>query len=84
MKMQDARILKQNNDFEIHRALNMGEILEKSSKAADLLAEYGLHCTSCFLNSTDTVEGGARMHGMSDEEIDSMIYEINTELAKLN
>lgn len=60
----------------------LGEVAAESPKAAELLAEYGLHCISCFANTFDTLELGAKIHGMDDEEIDDMIAEINKELVR--
>ena len=57
-------------------------VLEECPRAGELLAEYGLHCVSCFANEFDTIATGAEMHNMSDEEVDDMIDEINEELAK--
>lgn len=58
----------------------LGDVAIESPKAAELLAAFGLHCISCFANSFDTLEMGARVHGMDDAEIDDMIVEINKEL----
>lgn len=58
----------------------LGDVAIESPKAAELLAAFGLHCISCFANSFDTLEMGARVHGMDDGEIDDMIAEINKEL----
>ena len=66
--------------FQISRETVMSEIVEKSPKATELLAEYGLHCLSCFANSFDTLGQGALIHGMDDKEIDQMIKEVNEEL----
>lgn len=60
----------------------LGEVAIESPKAAELLAEYGLHCISCFANSFDTLEMGAKVHGMDDDEVDDMIAEINKELKR--
>lgn len=57
-------------------------ILEESPRAAELLAEYGLHCVNCFANEYDSLETGASMHDMSEEEMADMIDEINTQLEK--
>ena len=57
-------------------------ILEESPRAAELLAEYGLHCVNCFANQYDSLETGASMHNMTEVEMQSMIDEINTQLEK--
>lgn len=57
-------------------------VAEESPRAGELLAEYGLHCLTCFFSEFDTLEMGAKVHGMTDEEVDDMIAEINTQLEK--
>ncbi|HSW88196.1 MAG TPA: DUF1858 domain-containing protein [Candidatus Saccharimonadales bacterium] len=60
----------------------LGTVMQECPRAAELLAEYGLHCISCFANEYDTLEMGAQVHGMSDEEMQEMIEEINEQLEK--
>jgi hypothetical protein len=57
-------------------------ITEESPRAAELLAEYGIHCVGCFFSENDTLETGGQMHGLTDSEVDEMIDEINTQLEK--
>ena len=51
-------------------------------RAVELLADYGLHCSSCALNEYDSIEIGVSRHGMSEEEMTEMLEEINEQLAK--
>lgn len=60
----------------------LGMIMQECPRAAELLAEYGLHCISCSMSDFDTLETGAQIHGMSDEDMDEMIDEINIQLEK--
>lgn len=60
----------------------LGMLMQECPRAAELLAEYGLHCVSCYMNDFDTLETGAQIHGMTDEEMDEMINEINLQLEK--
>lgn len=80
-RMIDASKLPKG-PFVLHRLTHMGTLNDECTKAVELLAEYGLNCTNCFFSGEDTLEIGAQRHGMTDEELDSMIDEINTELAK--
>lgn len=57
-------------------------VSQESPRAAELLAEYGLHCLNCFFNEFDTLEMGAAVHGMTQEEVSDMITDINTQLEK--
>lgn len=68
--------------FVIKRDSLISDITKKSPKAIGLLTEYGLSCATCFLNQFDNIENGAKLHGMTDTEIDLMIKEINAVLAE--
>jgi hypothetical protein len=60
----------------------IADIAEKCPRAIELLTEYGLVCANCFLKQYETVEMGAQLHGMTDEEIQTMIKEINALIKK--
>ena len=49
-------------------------------RAIELFIEYGLYCIHCFFNQYETLEQGAKVHGMSDEEIERMVQEVNAQL----
>lgn len=74
--------MAKSKKFALTRTTNIADIVEQCPQALELLAEYGLFCVNCFLNRFDTVETGAKIHHMSDEQIDKMIAEINSELVK--
>jgi hybrid cluster-associated redox disulfide protein len=68
--------------YVLKRDTNISEILKNCPKAAEMLIEYGLFCIGCYLNQFETLEAGARVHNMSDKQIQKMIKEINNELKK--
>lgn len=52
----------------------ISDLAEKSPEAALFLAtEYGFHCVNCFASQFDTLEGGARIHGIMDEDFEEMM-----------
>jgi iron-sulfur cluster assembly accessory protein len=55
----------------------IGDVVAAFPKAAAVMLSHGLHCVGCHANAFDTVEDGARLHGIEDEEIAEMIAEIN-------
>lgn len=61
----------------ITKDMNLGEIVFKYPEAAEVFTDYGLHCAGCAASSFDTVEMGAKIHNLSDEEIDEMIERVN-------
>jgi len=50
--------------------------------AAVLTEEYGFHCVGCMAASMETLEQGALVHGMTDDQIDKMVKDLNKRLSK--
>ena len=63
--------------YDVKRDSLISDIGQKCPRAIELLTDYGLSCATCFLNQFDNIEAGATLHGMTKEEIDRMIGEIN-------
>ncbi len=78
--MSESKIKAQK--YAIKKDDLLGDIVFENPKAAALLAGYGLQCIGCFGAAFETVEVGAKVHGMSDKEIEKMIEEINKKLIK--
>lgn len=57
--------------------MNVMEIIALHSGAADVLSTYGLHCVGCAFNQLDSLEDGARSHGMTDDDIALMVNDLN-------
>ena len=54
----------------------IGEILKENPKALGILQEYGMGCAGCALNTMETLEDGAKAHGLSDSEIQTILEKI--------
>ncbi|MFT4313105.1 MAG: iron-sulfur cluster assembly accessory protein [Candidatus Woesearchaeota archaeon] len=61
----------------ITRDMTVGDIVEKYPQVAEIFMEYGLHCVGCHVAAWETIEEGARGHGMDEEEIELMIQDAN-------
>ncbi|HXK52692.1 DUF1858 domain-containing protein [Candidatus Nomurabacteria bacterium] len=61
----------------VTKETNLGELVMEYPEAAEVLLDYGLHCVGCFANTFDTIEMGAKIHGMGDEEIAELIERVN-------
>lgn len=55
----------------------MGAIMERYPAAAEIMQSYGLQCIGCHVNPYESLEAGARGHGMADDVIQSMLAELN-------
>ena len=64
----------------LRRELTIGDVLEQYPDAAPLLTEKGIHCVGCHVSPFETLEEGFRSHGMAEEEIDTILADINEKL----
>lgn len=58
--------------------MTIGEILKANPNALNVLEQYGLGCARCSLNTMETLEQGAEGHGLSEEEIKSIVADLST------
>lgn len=58
-------------------SMRLGDIIAAYPEAAAVVSKYGLHCAGCHANVLDTLEVGARSHGLGEVEIKAMVWEIN-------
>jgi hybrid cluster-associated redox disulfide protein len=63
--------------IKVTRETNLGAVVRQWPQTAKVMLDYGLHCAGCFANQFDTVEQGAAIHGMNEEELNEMIGRIN-------
>lgn len=62
------------------REHTIGDIIQQYPDAAPLLTDYGIHCVGCHVSPYETLEEGLRSHGMSEEQIDTILSEVNQKL----
>lgn len=60
----------------------IADIVKCFPKVAEILARHDLHCSTCFMSQIETLELGAKVHGMTEGEIDKLVKEINLQLKK--
>jgi len=53
------------------------DIITRYPEVAPILMGYGLHCIGCHFSGADTLEMGAKLHGMDDETIEMMLRDVN-------
>ena len=59
------------------------DIMNEHPEVATVLMGYGLHCIGCHFSDIDTLESGARIHGMDDKTINMMVKDANLAIEKL-
>lgn len=73
---------KNKKGKEITSDMMMSDILEKYPETIELFLKHGLHCAGCFASHYETLEGGARAHGLNKESIDKLVKELNEKIKK--
>ena len=61
----------------ITRDMPIGDVVKQYPQSAAIFTEYGLHCVGCHVAYWETLEQGARGHGMDDETINKMVEDAN-------
>lgn len=57
--------------------MTFGEVLEEHPETAQVMMSHGLHCTGCHMAGNETIKQGAKSHGMTDQQIVTMVDEMN-------
>lgn len=72
---------KKNVPSEINRQMTIEQIIQmfpsKAQKLKQEITNAGLHCVGCHAAVWETLEGGMRGHGKSEEEIDGLVKKLN-------
>jgi len=66
----------------VTKDMTIGDIVAKYPQATEVLMGYGLHCVGCHVSGIESIEDGAAGHGMTDEEIDKMVADVNKAIAE--
>ncbi|MFA4873026.1 MAG: iron-sulfur cluster assembly scaffold protein [Patescibacteria group bacterium] len=61
----------------VNKEMNISELVARWPETRMVLSEYNLHCVGCHASSFDTLEAGAKVHGMSEDEINQMMDDLN-------
>ncbi len=63
----------------ITKDMSMADVLKANPQAGEVMMKYGLHCVGCPMTMMETLEQGAKGHGLSDKDLEKMLEEINSE-----
>ncbi|MFH1325265.1 MAG: DUF1858 domain-containing protein [archaeon] len=61
----------------ITKNTNLMELVEKYPEVVEILMGYGLHCVTCTFSQFDSLENGAKLHGMSKDDFEMMLKDLN-------
>lgn len=66
----------------ITKKIPIGELIICYPSAFEILINRGFHCIGCSMAAHETLEEGARVHGLDDNEIDILVKEIKEAVKK--
>lgn len=58
---------------------NLGEVLTKYPKVAEVLIKKGFHCLGCIAANFETIEQAAQVHGL---DVKKLVSEMNKTIKK--
>ncbi len=66
----------------VSKDMGISEILSKHPEAAGIMMAHGLRCIGCVASSMESLEMGAKSHGLSDKAVEEIVEEINAAISK--
>lgn len=60
----------------IDATMNVMDAIALHPGAAGVLSAYGLNCFQCAFNTLDSIDAGARSHGLTDVDIDNIVIDL--------
>lgn len=63
----------------VTKEMFVAEVIAKYPEAIKVFSEHGLHCVGCFASGFDTVESGAKVHGIN---VEHLLYDVNKHISK--
>jgi len=61
----------------ITKDMMIGDVVKEHPDCAMVMMNSGLHCIGCHVAGSETIEQGAKAHGMADDDIDKMVEDMN-------
>ncbi|MEW6610335.1 MAG: iron-sulfur cluster assembly scaffold protein [Patescibacteria group bacterium] len=78
LKALHIRHAQESPAIVVTKEMNISDLVTRWPETRRVLSEYNLHCVTCYASPFDTLEAGAKVHGMSDEDIHRLIHDLNT------
>lgn len=66
----------------ITKETTIGEIVERHPEVVETLTSFGVHCVGCHVSPFESLENGFKGHGMTDEDVEKAVMELNNVIKK--
>ncbi len=68
---------KSAGSFLVTKDMHINEIISRFPNTVEIFFKHGFYCVGCQAAAFESLEQGAKAHGMSDAELDEMVNEMN-------
>ncbi len=68
---------KTTKTAKITKDMTLGDVVTRYPESAEVMMEYGLHCIGCHVAAWESVEEGAKAHGLDDKKVKEMLDKMN-------
>lgn len=74
--------MSNKNKLRITKKIKIAKLMASKPCLHQVLVEkYGMHCFGCTFSTLETLEQGAKAHGMSNKQIKKMVKELNRKIS---
>ncbi len=63
--------------MKIDKNIGINKLINEYPDVIPVLMSYGLHCVGCAFAQHDTLEQGAKIHGIQGNDFEMMIKDVN-------
>ncbi len=70
--------MKKSDTPKIHGDMTIANIIDLVPEAADILAGFNLGCAGCTMGGFESLNQGAMVHGLSEDDIQKIIDQLNS------
>lgn len=60
----------------VDAGMNVMDVIALHPQAEGVLAAYGLHCFQCAFNTFDSLDAGAKSHGLTDIDVENLVQDV--------
>ncbi len=78
MLLKDLDLFLVSKIIKVTKDTLVGDLLQSYPQSVEIMANYGFHCINCNFNAFDSIENGAKIHGLTEAQINSLVSELNS------
>jgi iron-sulfur cluster assembly accessory protein len=67
----------------VTKEMTIGEVVQKYPQAVEIMLRHGLHCVGCHISPYESIEAGAKVYGIDEKTLSTMLSEINESVKQM-